>query len=143
MQLEPIHSTGRNPLLHREPNGRPQELALVRGGPGFGDRVRAGAAAVGDAVPLEDKRTASGFSAEDKESMQREYTRLLRLAGAMVPDFARYDLALRELKRTDCEREDECLVQLAKRAEALYAVCVSLDYTLEGAVVRGEWARGS
>ena len=63
--------------------------------------------------PLEYKRTASGFSAEDRESMQREYTRLLRLAGAMVPDFARYDLALRELKRTDCEREDECLVQLA------------------------------
>ena len=84
--------------------------------------------------PLEFKRTPSGFSAEEKEAMQREYTRLLRLAGASVPDFARYDLALRELKRHDCEREDECLVQLAKKAESLYALYASVDYTLEGAV---------
>jgi len=85
--------------------------------------------------PLELKRTPSGFSKEDKEGLQREYGRLLRLAGAQVPDFARYDLALKELKRQDCEREDECLVQLAKKAEALYALYASVDYTLEGAVV--------
>lgn len=85
--------------------------------------------------PLEFKRTPSGFSTEDKEAMQRDYTRLLRLAGAMVPDFARYDLALKELKRQDCEREDECLVQLAKKAESLYALYASVDYTLEGAVL--------
>lgn len=85
--------------------------------------------------PLEFKRTPSGFSKEDKEGMQREYTRLLRLSGALVPDFARYDLALKELKRQDCEREDECLVQLAKKAESLYALYTSVDYTLEGAVV--------
>ncbi|MDP1826382.1 MAG: hypothetical protein Q8L48_24150 [Archangium sp.] len=85
--------------------------------------------------PLELKRTPSGFSKEDKEAMQREYTRVLRLAGAVVPDFARYDLALKELKRQDCEREDECLVQLAKKAESLYALYTSIDYTLEGAVL--------
>lgn len=85
--------------------------------------------------PLEFKRTPSGFSKEDKETMQREYNRLLRLSGALVPDFARYDLALKELKRQDCEREDECLVQLAKKAESLYALYASVDYTLEGAVL--------
>lgn len=85
--------------------------------------------------PLEFKRTPSGFSKEDKETMQREYTRLLRISGALVPDFAHYDLALKELKRQDCEREDECLVQLAKKAEALYAIYTSLDYTVEGAVL--------
>jgi hypothetical protein len=85
--------------------------------------------------PLEFKRTPSGFSSEEKEGLQRDYTRLLRLAGAMVPDFARYDLALRELKRTDCEREDECLVELARQAKSLYALYASVDYTLEGAVV--------
>lgn len=85
--------------------------------------------------PLEFKRMPSGFSKDDKEAMQREYTRLLRLSGAMVPDFARYDLALKELKRQDCEREDECLVQLAKKAESLYSLYSSVDYTLEGAVV--------
>lgn len=85
--------------------------------------------------PLELKRTPSGVSKDDKEGLQREYGRLLRLAGAQVPDFARYDLALKELKRQDCEREDECLVQLAKKAEALYGLYASVDYTLEGAVV--------
>ncbi len=85
--------------------------------------------------PLDFKRAPSGFSQEDKETMQREYTRLLRLAGAMVPDFGRYDLALKELKRTDCERQDECLVQLAQKAEALYGLYASVDYTIEGAVV--------
>lgn len=85
--------------------------------------------------PLEFKRTPSGFSTEDREVMQREYTRLLRIAGAQVPDFAHYDLALAELKRQDCEREDECLAQLAKKAEALYALYANVDYTMEGAVV--------
>lgn len=85
--------------------------------------------------PLEIKRAPSGFGSEEREGLQKEYTRLLRLAGALVPDFARYDLALRELKRQDCEREDECLVQLARKAEALYGLYASVDYTLEGAVV--------
>jgi len=64
---------------------------------------------------------------------QREYLRIVRLAGGQVPDFARYDLALKELKRQDCEREDECLTQLAQKAEALYAMFVGIDYTIEGA----------
>lgn len=85
--------------------------------------------------PLELKRTVSGFSKEDREAMQREYLRILRLSGGQVPDFARYDLALKELKRQDCEREDECLTQLAQKAEALYALYVSVDYTIEGAVI--------
>lgn len=91
--------------------------------------------------PLELKRVPQGFSKEDAEGLQRDLTRLLRKTGAGVPEFAKYDLALKELKRQDCEREDECLVQLAKRAEALcalyglYGLYASLDLTLEGAVV--------
>lgn len=85
--------------------------------------------------PLELKRVAPGVSKDDKEALQREYQRLLRLAGAQLPDFVRSDTALKELKRQDCEREDECLVQLAKKAEALYGLYVSLDYTLEGSLV--------
>lgn len=85
--------------------------------------------------PLEFKRSPSGFGKDDKEAMQREYQRLLKLAGALVPEHARYELALKELKRQDCEREDECLVQLAKKAESLYGLYASVDYTVEGAVV--------
>lgn len=88
--------------------------------------------------PLELKRTPQALAKEERDSLQREYTRLLRLAGAQVPDFARFDLARKELKRQDCEREDECLAQLAKQAQSLYALYASLDYTLEGAV----WASG-
>lgn len=85
--------------------------------------------------PLELKRVAPNTAKEDREALQREYQRLLRLAGAQIPDFVRYDAALKDLKRQDCEREDECLVQLAKKAEALYGLYVSVDYTLEGAVI--------
>ena len=85
--------------------------------------------------PLEFKRVPPGFSRESMAGMQREYGRLLRLAGAMIPDFSRHDLALKELRRTDCDREDECLTQLARKAEALYAIYASVDYTIEGAVV--------
>lgn len=88
--------------------------------------------------PLEMKRTPAGLAQEDRDALQREYTRLLRRAGARIPDFTRYDLALKELKRQDCEREDECLAQLAKKAESLYALYASLDYTVEGAV----WVSG-
>ena len=88
--------------------------------------------------PLEIKRTPSSLQTEEREALQREYTRLLRLGGAQVPDFVHFDFALRELKRQDCEREDECLAQLAKKAESLYALYASLDYTLEGAV----WVSG-
>lgn len=85
--------------------------------------------------PLEFKRVPSGFGKEDKEALQREYVRLLRQSGAFTPDFAKSDLAMKELKRQDCEREDECLAQLATKAEALYGIYSSVDYTLEGAVV--------
>ena len=85
--------------------------------------------------PLELKRTPSGFSNAEKEALTKDFVRLVRQAGGQTPDFARYDVALKELKRQDCEREDECLMQLAKRAETLYALYASVDYTLEGAVV--------
>jgi hypothetical protein len=85
--------------------------------------------------PLELKRAPQGFSKEDAEGIQRDYTRLLRSAGVALPDFAKFDAALKDLKRLDCEREDECLVQLSKKADALYALYASIDYTLDGAVV--------
>ena len=85
--------------------------------------------------PLELKRVPTSLTAEEREGLQREYTRLLRVSGAKVPDFAHYDLALSELKRQDCEHEDECLQQLSKKASSLYAVYASLDLTVEGVMV--------
>ena len=85
--------------------------------------------------PLELKRKPSGFSAKDAEELQKDFVRLVRKSGALVPDTASLELAVKELKRQDCEREDECLKQLAVQAQTLYALYASVDYTLEGAVV--------
>lgn len=85
--------------------------------------------------PLELKRKPSGFSAKDAEELQKDFVRLVRKSGALVPDTASLDVAVKALKRQDCEREDECLKQLALQAQTLYALYASVDYSLEGAVV--------
>lgn len=85
--------------------------------------------------PLELKRKPSGFSKDDGDELQKQFVRLVRKSGALVPDTASLELAIKELKRQDCEREDECLKQLALQAQTLYALYASVDYSLEGAVV--------
>lgn len=85
--------------------------------------------------PLELKRKPSGFSKDDADELQKQFVRLVRKSGALVPDTASLELAIKELKRQDCEREDECLKQLALQAQTLYALYASVDYSLEGAVV--------
>ncbi|MDP3155258.1 MAG: hypothetical protein Q8N23_21445 [Archangium sp.] len=85
--------------------------------------------------PLEVKRVPSGFTKGDAEAIQQDFKRLLRRSGVTLPDFAAFDLALKELKRQDCERDDECLVQLSRNAHSLYALYASVDFTLEETVV--------
>ena len=85
--------------------------------------------------PLEVKRVPGGFGKEDKEALKRQVPRLLLQAGAVLPDFTKSDVALKDLNRTDCEVEDACLQKLATLSGALYAMYVSVDYTLEGMVV--------
>lgn len=85
--------------------------------------------------PLEFKRKPSGFSKDDADELQKQFARLVRKSGVLAPDTASLELAIKELKRQDCEREDECLKQLALKAQTLYALYASIDYSLEGAVV--------
>ncbi len=85
--------------------------------------------------PLDVKRVPQGFTKGDAEAVQRDFTRLLRKAGVALPAFAAFDLALKELKRQDCERDDECLVQLSRNAHSLYALYASVDFTLDETVV--------
>lgn len=87
-------------------------------------------------LPLEFKQAATAdFSTNDREALQREYIRLLRLAGAQVADFAHYEVALKDLKREECERHDDSLAQVAKKAETLYALYASIDATTDGELV--------
>lgn len=85
--------------------------------------------------PLDFKRVPAGFSKKDREELQKLLPLLVRGADAAVPDPARMASSLAEFKRQDCEREDECLAQLAKLSGSLYGLYVGLDYTLEKRVV--------
>ncbi|MEW6430301.1 MAG: hypothetical protein AB1730_02230 [Myxococcota bacterium] len=85
--------------------------------------------------PLGTGRLPSGFSKEDTTALQKDFARLVRRSDVLVPDSASLELSIKELKRTDCDREDACLQALAQRAQTLYALYGSIEYTLEGAVV--------
>ncbi len=84
--------------------------------------------------PLEIKRTPSSFSKKDGDELKKEFVRLTRKV-SLVPDNASLDSALAELKRQDCEREDECLKQLAQKGSTLYALFADVEFTLTGQVV--------
>lgn len=84
---------------------------------------------------LDVKRTPSGFSKKEKEELQKLFPMLVRGSDAAVPESAKLSSALLELKRQDCEREDECLTQLAKLAGALYGLYVSVDYNTDKHVI--------
>jgi hypothetical protein len=85
--------------------------------------------------PLEFKRVPSAMPKADRDGLVSDAERLLRVAGAQLPDLAKGEAALADLKRQDCEREDACLQQLAQKAETLYALYANIDFTLEGQVV--------
>ena len=85
--------------------------------------------------PLELRRTPSGFSKKDGEELRAEFRRLVRSAGAMVPNAGTMETALLELKRQDCDRENDCLQQLAQKAQTLYGLHASIDYDLAKNVV--------
>jgi hypothetical protein len=84
--------------------------------------------------PLELKRTPGSFNKKDGEELKRDFVRLTRRV-SLVPDTATLEVAWRELKRQDCEREDECLQQLAQKGQTLYAVYAQVEYSLTGQVV--------
>lgn len=84
--------------------------------------------------PLEIKRTPSSFSKKDGEELKKEFVRLTRKL-SLVPDNASLESALAELKRQDCDREDECLKQLAQKGSTLYALFADVEFTVTGQVV--------
>ena len=85
--------------------------------------------------PLELRRMPSGFSNKEREELQAEFRRFVRSAGAMVPNAGSMDSALLALRRQDCDRENECLQQLAQRAQTLYGLFASIDYDMTKNVV--------
>lgn len=87
------------------------------------------------AAPLSIRRVPAGVTADDKDRLQREFTRQLKLAGAQVPEFARVAAALKGFSAQSCERDDAQVAELARRAAVLYGLCATLDVTIEAQVV--------
>ena len=81
-------------------------------------------------------RAPPEFSKKDKEDLEKLLPMLVRAAKVEVPDAARLSTALTELKRQDCDRDDNCLAQLAKLAGSLYGLFIQLDYDIDGQVLR-------
>jgi hypothetical protein len=84
--------------------------------------------------PLELKRTPSSFSKKDGDELKKDFVRAARRV-ALAPDTASLDVALKELKRQDCDVADECLKVLAVKAQTLYALYAQVEYSLTGQVV--------
>ncbi len=83
--------------------------------------------------PLHLRRTPTGFGYEDGELLQRAL--LQKLASvAQVADAKSLDAAVTALGRDDCDRQDDCLRQLAIKAETLYAVDVAVGLSMTGEV---------
>lgn len=84
---------------------------------------------------LEVKRTPKVFSNEAKVELGVLWPMLVRAADAAVPEGAKLSSAMADLKRQDCDREDECLTLLAKLAGANYGLYASIDFTTQQHVV--------
>lgn len=84
--------------------------------------------------PLEITRPVN-LSVKQRDELNSTFKVLLRRSGAITPDGARLKVALAETRREDCDRDDQCLAQLALHAGTLYAVFASVKLTAEGEVV--------
>jgi hypothetical protein len=84
--------------------------------------------------PLQLKRAPAGFTPKQEVALQAEFPRLLRQAGVQVPNSYALDVAFKRMKRQDCDVADACLSALALLSNTLYAVFVSVDYSLDETV---------
>lgn len=85
--------------------------------------------------PLNLRRVPTGFTAKNEEGLSAEVRKALRDTGASVPNSFKIDQALAELKRQDCDLENECLSTFALKAGTLYGLYVSIDLNVQGVVV--------
>lgn len=88
--------------------------------------------------PLQVIRPVS-LSEKQLEDLQATLKVLMRRMGVAVPDSAKLGAALKDLKRADCDRDNECLVQLAKLSGSLYGLFAAVDLSAEGDVLA--WGR--
>ncbi len=94
--------------------------------------------------PLDVLRPPKGVPAAQLDELRATFKRLLRESGVLLPNSGTLNDTLAELKRQDCDRENQCLVALAVRSRSLYAVYVSIDFdvgsmvSVTGRVVRDD-----
>jgi len=94
--------------------------------------------------PLKVRRAPSDFTAKTEDALQVDFRKVLRDVGVQVPNSFMLSSALSDLRRQDCDRENQCLTLLAVKADTLYAMYVSVDFdvarnvTVSGRVVRND-----
>jgi hypothetical protein len=80
------------------------------------------------AAPLEVHRSPGG---ETTKQLQKEFRlQVLKQSNVATPTPSAWDAALAQLKRQDCETNDDCLRELAVTAGALYAIHASVEQDL-------------
>src|SRR5947208_11178823 len=80
------------------------------------------------AAPLEVHRSPGG---ETTKQLQKEFRlQVLKQPNVATPTPSAWDAAVGQLKRQDCEANDDCLRELAVTAGALYAIHVSVEQDL-------------
>lgn len=90
------------------------------------------------------RRAPSDFGAKNEEALQVDFRKVLRDVGVQVPNSFMLSSALSDLRRQDCDRENQCLTLLAVKADTLYAMYVAVDFdvarnvTVSGRVVRND-----
>lgn len=84
--------------------------------------------------PLDVLRPPKGASAAQLEDLRATFKRMIRESGVLLPNAGTLSDTLAELKRQDCDRENQCLVSLAVRSRSLYAMYASVDFEV-GSVV--------
>lgn len=85
--------------------------------------------------PLNVRRVPTGFTSKNEEALSAEVRKALRDTGASVPNAFKIDQALAELKRQDCDLENECLSTFALKSGMLYGLYVSIDLNVQNVVV--------
>lgn len=94
--------------------------------------------------PLDVLRSPKGVPASQLDELRATFKRMLRESGVLLPNTGTLNDTLAELKRQDCDRENQCLVALAVRSRSLYAIYVSIDFdvgsmvSVTGRVVRDD-----
>jgi hypothetical protein len=85
--------------------------------------------------PLEFIRSPPDVTVKQTATLQAEFERAVREAGADSPNSFALDSAFTNLKRKDCALANDCLASFAQKASSLYGLHVSVDVDIKEMII--------